>query len=156
MNRNECNIYLTADFFFIDSELLGPPNFSTGSEDWNSSVPQGNSHEQSSLLQKFSSETSTWRNPVGQFATIRWNCSTEAEFFRQVLDLTHRFHNRGYPQKVISRAFIRAKGTKRETILHPKQRMEDNTLRIVTTYSNQWQDVRGIIQRNWNILTNDT
>lgn len=49
--------------------------------------------------------------PVGQFARVRRNCSSESEFHLQAQKLTKRFSSRGYPRNVVSQAFQRTKTT---------------------------------------------
>lgn len=41
-------------------------------------------------------------------------------------------------------------------MLQPRRKLADNTLRIITTYNNQWQEICQTPERNWNILINDT
>lgn len=94
--------------------------------------------------------------PVGQFARLKRNCSAFEEFSKQALDLTERFQKRGHPRCVISKAYRKAKFSYRATVLTPKIRSTESALRIVTTFNNQWVDVKNILHRNWNILTNDT
>lgn len=92
---------------------------------------------------------------MGQFARIRRNCSTDVEFAHQAAELTKRFKMRGYPHRVISRAYQRAKMKPRSQLLKAKTKTEDNSIRYITTFNNQWGQLRGILTRNWNILVND-
>ncbi|XP_071984186.1 uncharacterized protein [Engystomops pustulosus] len=90
--------------------------------------------------------------PTGQFIRVRRNCSTLGDFRRNAGDLTQRFRDRGYPKKSISRAFQRARDSQRENLLQPKQRTKEPRYGIITTFNNQWNDIRCILNRNWNIL----
>ncbi|XP_071983969.1 uncharacterized protein [Engystomops pustulosus] len=58
--------------------------------------------------------------PVGQFLRVRRNCCDDMDFRTQAKDLTERFQARGYPKKVISKAFIRARDSDRKTLLEPQ------------------------------------
>ncbi|XP_056419473.1 uncharacterized protein LOC130360909 [Hyla sarda] len=94
--------------------------------------------------------------PTGQFLRVRRNCSRPQDFKVQALDLTNRFKKRGYPKSIISQAYQRANGIERRALLEgTSKRLEDNTLRFVATYNNQWQDIRKILGENWNILLSD-
>ncbi|XP_071983474.1 uncharacterized protein [Engystomops pustulosus] len=83
---------------------------------------------------------------------IRRNCSDDKEFKKNALELTTRLKARGYPKKIISKAYMRAKNANREDILKPKYRIPEKKTRLITTYNNQWQDIYRILGRNWNIL----
>ncbi|XP_075688301.1 uncharacterized protein LOC142681493 [Rhinoderma darwinii] len=90
--------------------------------------------------------------PTGQFLRIRRNCSEEQDFKFHAKDLSERFKSRGYPQKVISKAFSKAAKSNRIQTFTPKHRIKDNKPRIITAYNSQWQDITKILNRNWNIL----
>lgn len=93
--------------------------------------------------------------PTGQFARIKRNCSTEEEFNQQARSLSERFKVRGYPRKIISKSFQKIKQQPREQLLQKKERPKNDTLSYITTYNNQWGQLRRILARNWNILIND-
>lgn len=80
---------------------------------------------------------------------------TFRSLYRMAQELTHRFQQRGYPRRIITKAYQRARHSERETLLTPKPRIVDTTPRIITTYNNQWRDIQNLLRRNWNILTND-
>ncbi|XP_069591607.1 uncharacterized protein [Ranitomeya imitator] len=90
--------------------------------------------------------------PKGQFLRVKRNCSTEEDFRAESKKLTDRFQTRGYPRKVISRAFQHSQQCEREEILKPKQKKDARTIDLITVYHNQWGDVYGILKKNWNIL----
>lgn len=93
--------------------------------------------------------------PTGQFLRIKRNCSEKEDFKLQAQDLTQRFLQRGYPKKVVSKAFQRAKSTDRATLLQPRRRHEQKEVRIISTYNNQWPAIRDILRKNWSILHSD-
>ncbi|XP_072000686.1 uncharacterized protein [Engystomops pustulosus] len=94
--------------------------------------------------------------PVGQFLRVRRNCSNITDFRAQAKDLTDRFRTRGYPKKVISKAFLRARDSERQNLLQPAERDTDSKPCLVTTYNNQWRDIYQILQNNWDILLSDS
>ncbi|XP_072007089.1 uncharacterized protein [Engystomops pustulosus] len=74
--------------------------------------------------------------PTGQFLRLKRNCSDQSDFRRHARELTHRFQERGYPQKIISGAFTRAKLSERKDLLQTKSRTMDSrprTPRIMET-----------------------
>ncbi|XP_069598880.1 uncharacterized protein [Ranitomeya imitator] len=93
--------------------------------------------------------------PKGQFLRLRRNCSTNTDFLGQAKDLTRRFKQRGYPQRVISKAFQLARGQDRSSLLEKKVREPLRSVPLITTFNNQWSDIRGILSRNWDILLSD-
>ncbi|XP_071984330.1 uncharacterized protein [Engystomops pustulosus] len=93
--------------------------------------------------------------PIGQFLRLRRNCSSQEEFQRHCTDLTNRFRKRAYPRKVISRAYMRAKHTKREDTFTPSTRKSDGKPCLTTPYHNQWSDIYKLLQKNWGILRSD-
>ncbi|XP_069815763.1 uncharacterized protein [Dendropsophus ebraccatus] len=64
--------------------------------------------------------------PTGQFLRIRRNCTDLQTFELEARNLTERLRTRGYPKKVISKAYQRAKGTDRSHLFRPKPRGQDN------------------------------
>ncbi|XP_071989321.1 uncharacterized protein [Engystomops pustulosus] len=94
--------------------------------------------------------------PVGQFLRLRRNCSDIADFRKHAKDLTGRFRARGYPKKVISKAFVRARDSDRQTLLQVKTRDTESKPCLTTIYNNQWSDIYHILNNNWDILLSDT
>ncbi|XP_071985274.1 uncharacterized protein [Engystomops pustulosus] len=77
------------------------------------------------------------------------------DFRTQAKDLTERFQARGYPKKVISKAFIRARDSDRKTLLEPQVRNTESKPCLITTFNNQWSDIYHILENNWDILLSD-
>ncbi|XP_056383123.1 uncharacterized protein LOC130276998 [Hyla sarda] len=73
----------------------------------------------------------------------------------QASDLTQRLRNRRYPKGIVSKAFQRAKRSDRFELLIPKMRPQEDVLRFVSTYHNQWGKMRYLLQQNWRILQAD-
>ncbi|CAJ0939008.1 unnamed protein product [Ranitomeya imitator] len=94
--------------------------------------------------------------PTGQFLRVRRNCTTDECFRQQSSDLTVRFQQRGYPRRVISKAFQRAQTLNQASLLTPCPRPQDSTVRFITEYSTNRNQVRHILIKNWDILTTDS
>ncbi|XP_069624016.1 uncharacterized protein [Ranitomeya imitator] len=94
--------------------------------------------------------------PKGQFLRLKRNCSKETEFVQQSRDLSERFKRRGYPQKNISRAYQYARQQDRKNLFQKKVRDSSRPLSLITTFNNQWSDIRHVLERNWGILMSDT
>lgn len=67
--------------------------------------------------------------PFGQFLRLKRLCSTPDDFNREAMDMAHRFEDRGYPVKVINRAFHAAEKIPRVSLLI------ENKLKNVNKYS---------------------
>lgn len=70
--------------------------------------------------------------PVGHLLRVRRNCTKHTDFWQNGRDFTTRLHNRGYPKHIVSRAYQRARTSKREKLVTTKHRKADRTLRFVT------------------------
>lgn len=93
--------------------------------------------------------------PYGQYIRLRRNCTEFADYKKHADDLTSRFLARGYPRKLLIRAYQKALRMERSKLLEPRQRTNTQELRFVTTYNNQWSDIRNLLNRNWHILGSD-
>ncbi|XP_077123364.1 uncharacterized protein LOC143777159 [Ranitomeya variabilis] len=93
--------------------------------------------------------------PRGQFLRLRRNCSSNVDFEAQARELSMRFKNRSYPRRIISQAYQHARSTERQSLLTKKVREPLSSLPLITTFNNQWSDVRDILSNNWAILAND-
>ncbi|XP_044129318.1 uncharacterized protein LOC122922697 isoform X2 [Bufo gargarizans] len=94
--------------------------------------------------------------PGGQFLRLRRNCTEMHDFKMASEDLSMRLHERGYPKKVISRAFENAKGSIREDLFIPRPKPRDGKVRLITKYNNQWSDLYKILNTHWFLLQSDT
>ncbi|XP_069582528.1 uncharacterized protein [Ranitomeya imitator] len=79
--------------------------------------------------------------PTGQFLRVRRNCTTDESFRQQARDLSLRFQQRGYPRRVISKAFQRAQSSDQASLLVSRPRLQDSTVRFITEYSTNWNQV---------------
>ncbi|XP_077137533.1 uncharacterized protein LOC143803584 [Ranitomeya variabilis] len=55
--------------------------------------------------------------PTGQFLRLKRNCSLMSDFQREAKKLTDRFRHRGYPKRIISSAYQRARTSSRSELL---------------------------------------
>ncbi|XP_073417787.1 uncharacterized protein [Dendrobates tinctorius] len=97
--------------------------------------------------------------PIGQFLRARRICSKEESFERQAVDLTRRFLDRGYSKKMIKRGYLRATKTTRNNLLYGTSSRnkgeQSNQIRFISTFSNKWDDLRGIVRNHWGVLMVD-
>ncbi|XP_071995609.1 uncharacterized protein [Engystomops pustulosus] len=93
--------------------------------------------------------------PIGQFLRIRRNCTSKQDFQEHSRDLTTRLKNRGYPKKVISHAYQRARDANRSSLLETHVTTTSDIPKLIVTYNNQWDEIRHLLKRHWNILLSD-
>ncbi|CAJ0945347.1 unnamed protein product [Ranitomeya imitator] len=74
--------------------------------------------------------------PTGQFLRLKRNCSLSLDFQNEARSLTDRFKHHGYPKKVISTAFQRARTSPRTDLLQRKTHYsKKNFLQLQDTLS---------------------
>ncbi|XP_069821233.1 uncharacterized protein [Dendropsophus ebraccatus] len=95
--------------------------------------------------------------PKGQYLRLRRNCSTVEAFKREADLLRTRFRDRGYPNKVLKKAFHFALNCNRQDLLIPKQidTKTDNETRIIGTFDQAAPQIREILNKFWPILRSD-
>ncbi|XP_056413371.1 uncharacterized protein LOC130356211 isoform X2 [Hyla sarda] len=158
LNNNDLNIHLTTNISSVSVEFL----------DIQLTVADG--RLETKLFRKLTATNSLLHFtsfhpshtlsgiPTGQFLRVKRNCSNNQDFREQCNELTSRFNQKGYPKKIISRAYRRAQTTDRKNLLLPNSNTKpkvDETLRFVSTYNNQWGRIKDILTDNWNILLSD-
>lgn len=82
--------------------------------------------------------------PTGQFLQVRRNCIDFHDFRKNAWDLSTRLHER-----IISKAFQRAKTSNREDLPSPKKQEMEKLVRFITQYNDQCGDLRSILTRHW-------
>ncbi|XP_077133866.1 uncharacterized protein LOC143788239 [Ranitomeya variabilis] len=150
--RNPWNIRLTSkvssvEVDFLDLNIIMSNNCITTSLHRKKTATN-------SLLHYDSAHPTHLRNsiPKGQFLRVKRNCSVEDDFRAESKRLTERFQARGYPHKVVSRAFQHSQQCEREDILKPRRKENTRTIDLITVYHNQWGEVYDILKKNWSIL----
>lgn len=94
--------------------------------------------------------------PVGQYLRARRNCSSPVEFNKEAQVLYDRFRERGYPSKVLSKAYKRSLERDRCSLLTNKQKEGDvGPTRIIGTYDVAATKIRQILNTYWPILKDD-
>ncbi|XP_056404927.1 uncharacterized protein LOC130296905 [Hyla sarda] len=95
--------------------------------------------------------------PKGQYLRLRRNCSDREDFIRQSADLRKRFQERGYPDRVLRKAFKHALKSDRTDLLTPKKRPPNNNkqIRLIGTFDERSEQVKKILGRYWGILKTD-
>ena len=93
--------------------------------------------------------------PVGQYIRARRNCSDDSGFLKECETLYSRFQNRGYPKKILHKAFKRAKDTDRVSLLQSKPIKESTTIRCIGNFDNRNKQVYNILHKHWHVLQAD-
>ncbi|OCT72372.1 hypothetical protein XELAEV_18035350mg [Xenopus laevis] len=83
--------------------------------------------------------------PIGQFPRLRRNCSTIGEYKTKADEMNGRFKERGYNNKLIQRAYVRAENTDRDTLLFPQNKTHKKDygqkISFITRYSRQYKKI---------------
>ncbi|CAJ0968772.1 unnamed protein product [Ranitomeya imitator] len=155
LNCNPYNIYLTYSFSASEITFLDLKIF-----------PQGNGLA-TSLYRKPTATNSLlaftsfhpWHTkvgvPTGQFLRVRRNCTRYDDFSIQARDLTDRFHQRGYPKRVISKAYQRARSQDQRSLLSSRRQCQEIQTRFITDFNSSWKQVSDILSKHWQILRVD-
>ncbi|CAJ0952195.1 unnamed protein product [Ranitomeya imitator] len=78
--------------------------------------------------------------PTGQFLRVRRNCTLDHEFSIQARELSDRFSKRGYPKRVLSTAYQRARGQDQRAPFFQEAKIRKQT-RFTTDFNNSWKQV---------------
>ncbi|XP_056407822.1 uncharacterized protein LOC130303807 [Hyla sarda] len=112
-----------------------------------------------SLLMWSSHHPFSLRNgiPKGQYLRLKRNCSSEQVFHHEAKELRSRFQHRGYPNRVLKKAYIETKHVDRSTLLFSKPKAGDRDLptRIIGTFDAAAKEIRQILTNHWPILKTD-
>ena len=110
--------------------------------------------DKNSLLKFESHHPRALRNnlPYGQFLRIRRNCTDHENYRLQSTGLSTKLEERGYPRHIVREARKRASNTPREVLLTANTRDTKSPLTCVTSFTPISNQIRGIIQKRWNIL----
>ena len=94
------------------------------------------------------------KGPYGQYLRLRHICSKDEDFRYNSKKLTEFYIKRGYPIKRLTKHFNRANKYKQDDLLDTKPREATETPVMVTNYNPQNPDIKILIMRNWNIISN--
>lgn len=94
--------------------------------------------------------------PFGQFQRLRRICDLRSDFDTQAKTMYERFKKRGYKEKTLKKAWVKAKTTERSTLLkkNPRRR-ETSKIFCSLQYSSHIYKIKNIIKQNWDILRSD-
>ncbi|CAJ0966093.1 unnamed protein product [Ranitomeya imitator] len=85
-----------------------------------------------------------WNFPASTLGTQRRNCTLDTDFTIRARELLDRFRHRGYPKRVISTAYQRAKAQDQRSLLSSKRQDKEAQTRFITDFNNNWKqdDIR--------------
>lgn len=94
--------------------------------------------------------------PYSQFVRLRRNCTLDSDFHQAANDLYERLRRRGYSCSLLRRSFNRVIKRNRHDLIHStKSSKINNSVRIITQFSKQHGQMRGIFQKYWPLLMAD-
>ena len=96
------------------------------------------------------------KGPYGQYLRLRRTCTKDENFRYNSKRLTEFYIKRGYPIKSLTNHFNRANKYKQDDLLDIKPKETTETPVMVTNYNPQNPDIRNLIRRNWNIISNSS
>ncbi|CAH2293134.1 Hypothetical predicted protein, partial [Pelobates cultripes] len=93
--------------------------------------------------------------PIGQYLRLRRNCSTLEDFKIKAANLRKSFKDKGYPNRVLKKAYSRALNSDRVNLLEDKILPSSHQIRCIVTHDAGWHTMLQILGRYWPILTSD-
>ncbi|OCT78074.1 hypothetical protein XELAEV_18029173mg [Xenopus laevis] len=101
--------------------------------------------------------------PKGQYIRLRRICSSDEDFKYEAYKLCQRFKMRGYKSLSLRRAYQWALSQNREDLLYKPTKPKFNKIgtknqgqtRLILIYNDNDGDIRNIIHKHWEILSND-
>ncbi|XP_069609107.1 uncharacterized protein [Ranitomeya imitator] len=128
LNDNSCNIRLTSCISYTSVEFLDLKISLVGSNVVTTLFRKPTATN--SLLRYSSFHPRHLKNgiPTGQFLRLKRNCSLTSDFHHEAKTLTDRFRRRGYPKKIISSAFQRARISPRPDLLQRRTYYAEKSL----------------------------
>ena len=96
------------------------------------------------------------KGPYGQYLRLRRICTKDTDFDTNAKKLTGYYLKRGYPLKMLKKHYQRASRYSQDELLEIKHKSEKTTPVMVTNYNPENPNIRNMINRNWNIISNST
>lgn len=94
--------------------------------------------------------------PYSQYLQLKRNCSKDLDFQIAAKDLYERLLAQGYSHACLKRAYNRVNAQRRDSLIFSsKPPKKVDTIRIITRYSNQHNEIRKILNRFWPLLSAD-
>ena len=94
------------------------------------------------------------KGPYGQYLRLRRICTYDDDFNSNAEKLTSYYLKRGYPQKALTKHYKRASKFTQNELLEVKLKSPINTPAMVTNFNPCNPNIKEIIHRNWNIISN--
>ena len=99
------------------------------------------------------------KGPYGLFLRLRRICTYDSDFQDNADKLITYYLNRGYPEKAFMPMgqrvqFKRASKYSQDQLLEVKEKTSTKTPVMVTNYNPSNPNIKQLIHRNWNIITN--
>ena len=70
-----------------------------------------------------------------------------------IIDLKHHLMQRGYSEADIDIEINKASNANHEQLLQYKEKINDNTLTLITTYNKTLPNIKSILEENWHLLS---
>ena len=90
--------------------------------------------------------------PYSLLIRARRICTKESEFIQEAKSIIKTLRQRKYPEEILTKAVIRILEVKREELLIPKTKEEDNRIRYITTFNPLNPPMRKIISQHVHML----
>ena len=94
------------------------------------------------------------KGPYGQFLRLRRICTYDHDFEHNSEKLISHYLKRGYPEKGLRKHYKKASGFTQDDLLDVKVKTPVKTPVMVTNFNPMNPNIKGIIHRNWNIISN--
>ena len=94
------------------------------------------------------------KGPYGQFLRLRRICTYDTDFYEQSDKLITYYLKRGYPEKALKKHLKRASKFTQDELLDVKEKNPTTTPVMVTNYNPSNPNIKEIIHKNWNIISN--
>lgn len=94
--------------------------------------------------------------PYSQYLRLKRNCSRDSDFQASAKDLYDKLRVQGFSHTCLKRAYNRVNVQKRDSLnFASKPPKKVDTVRVITRYSNQHNEIRKILNRFWPLLSAD-
>ena len=94
------------------------------------------------------------KGPYCQFLRLRRICTNDSDFQENAEKLIGYYQNRGYPEKALRKHYKRASEYTQDDLLEVRKKPQVDTPVMVTNYNPCNPNIKEIIHKNWNIISN--
>ena len=85
--------------------------------------------------------------PYGLLIRARRICSKDTDFKQEATSIITSLLKRGYPDNILLTAFNRTWSQTQEELLKPSKKIDDNRIRLITTYNQRNPPMKKILQK---------